>query len=486
MINDPDNSLIKLNNSDTIVSVKKAVNFFLDSFKSQNNFNVNLIDSSKGIDLRIYLEDNKWIDIFGEKKKQPFSILIGKKSMTFYFRDNHKYFNDGSSNLNIKISKTVKKGGESTIRLHNLQETKNLIDFVFNKKLGLNLNTKTNAKKAKHLNLLRYGKFSRNDLHAQTVLEKDFVEGAGKWGLHGIVKVPETKNNFVFFVTFGSKEGGHEFKEGITKEGLLTWQSQPQQRLHHPRIKDFINHDETVNSIHLLLRTDPSDDYTYLGDLKYVSHDPEVEMPVQFKWQILDWEIKKSIFDEIGLKLGKTDGSKGSKQTKPKLTKTNQLILTKELPKKGKPIKRTKNYRVKGKTDYEKKSKDSKKIGDLGEELVLKWEQEKLIRLGIHKKAIRVSLDDDSLGYDIESYNEQEQRIYIEVKTTTGSLNTPFFITPNEIEVSKEKGEQFFIYRLFNLDKELPAAEYYFNQGAVEESYDIVPTEFLAYFNSEM
>ncbi len=44
-------------------------------------------------------------------------------------------------------------------------------------------------------------------------------------------------------------------------------------------------------------------DYTYLGEIKYLWHDPKRERPVYFRWQILDWHIPPATLQRMGLKL---------------------------------------------------------------------------------------------------------------------------------------------------------------------------------------
>ena len=153
------------------------------------------------------------------------------------------------------------------------------------------------------MELKRYKSYTREEIHNLYSPDSLFVRGAGKWGLHGIVSIPEKKGDFIFFVTFCTTEAGHTFKEGITEDGILTWQSKPGQKLKDPQISQFINHDHNKNNIFLLLRTNSNDKYTYLGKLAYESHNPDAEKPVQFQWQILDWEINEDLFENIGLKL---------------------------------------------------------------------------------------------------------------------------------------------------------------------------------------
>lgn len=106
-----------------------------------------------------------------------------------------------------------------------------------------------------------------------------FTVGAGTWGLQGIVRVPGKPGDFVLFVTVGKQEGTHQFDESINLEGILRWQSQPQQDLTSPAIAELIRHDEHVNTVHLFLRTariraGVAPPFTYLGPLRYAEHEP--------------------------------------------------------------------------------------------------------------------------------------------------------------------------------------------------------------------
>ena len=142
--------------------------------------------------------------------------------------------------------------------------------------------------------LVRYEKYSRKDIHDVFSPDTNFTPQTGSWGLHGIIRVPGTQHDYIFLVTYGKKQSGHEFDENIDENGILTWQSQPSQTLNESRIIDFINHDYLKNNIYLFLRTSDKEDYTYMGLLAYVDHDNQREKPVYFKWQILDWNEDNS------------------------------------------------------------------------------------------------------------------------------------------------------------------------------------------------
>lgn len=331
------------------------------------------------------------------------------------------------------------------------------------------------------MTLIKYNNYSREDLHNIYSPTSKYSPGAGIWGVRGIIRIPNTDKDFVFFITKGAKEAGHQFKEGITADGILTWQSQPAQKLQHELIKTLISHNEKANNIYLMFRSNSSSNYTYLGNLKYFRHDSKKEKPVHFKWQVLDWNLDYDLFDEIGLKLQVASIDEENDDLVFNILKKNQLIESKNLPitrKPNNPISRLGNKNP----NYIELAKSNKKLGLSGELLVLEAENEKLKTYGFDKIAKHISLDDDSKGFDILSYDKDQNEIYIEVKTTAKGLNAPFFISPNELEVSKNLKSSYFIYRLYNYDKDLNSAIFYKICGDVNSSLNLKPTEYLATF----
>ena len=112
----------------------------------------------------------------------------------------------------------------------------------------------------------------------------------------------------------------------MSDTGVLTWQSQPRMSLQDPRIRQFIEHDQHINSIYLFLRANSNRDYTYLGKLAYLNHDIQREHPVWVRWQILDWNIDSSDLIRIGLSLS-NDGDASSK-SRPGINDTEALSPT--------------------------------------------------------------------------------------------------------------------------------------------------------------
>ncbi len=148
-----------------------------------------------------------------------------------------------------------------------------------------------------------YSEYSRQEVHDILSPNTRFTPSSGTWGLHGIIEISDKPGDFVFFVTFGQHQGEHIFDEWITEEGVISWQSQPRQSFKDRRIQQFIYHDDRKNSIHLFLRTQRIENYTYLGKLKYLTHDPVHEKPVYMYWQLLDWPIPVGIISKINLRL---------------------------------------------------------------------------------------------------------------------------------------------------------------------------------------
>ena len=86
----------------------------------------------------------------------------------------------------------------------------------------------------------------------------------------------------------------------------------------------------------------------------------------------------------------------------------------------------------------------------------------------------------DGLGYDIESFEEGGQRIFIEVKTTKGPIDTPFFLTENERRVASEKAEAYRLYRLFNFVTD-PRA--FVVPGPLDDNLSLAPISYRARFS---
>jgi len=97
-------------------------------------------------------------------------------------------------------------------------------------------------------------------------------------------------------------------------------------------------------------------------------------------------------------------------------------------------------------------------LGLAGEELVLRFEYERLCRANQRTLADRIdhvaNTQGDHLGFDIMSFEVDGRERLIEVKTTQFGALTPFFASRNEVDVSESRDANYQLYRLFNFIRE--------------------------------
>jgi hypothetical protein len=131
----------------------------------------------------------------------------------------------------------------------------------------------------------------------------------------------------------------------------------------------------------------------------------------------------------------------------------------------------------------------NKKIkGNRGEEIAIEIERRRLSSLDredLISKITHVAKYKDGLGYDLISTdvdeNGYEQEIYIEVKVTAGNVNMPFYVSQRELEISQQYQRLYYIYRIFNMKENNEDVQYYRLNGAIDDNFDLVNTEYLAY-----
>ncbi len=123
----------------------------------------------------------------------------------------------------------------------------------------------------------------------------------------------------------------------------------------------------------------------------------------------------------------------------------------------------------------------NRKLGDAGEEIILKNETDTLRFAGRRDLADRVrwvsKLDGDGAGYDINSFEPDGKPRLIEVKTTNGWERTPFHISRNEIETADRNRDTWHLVRLWNFAREPKA---FVIRPPLDAYVSLTPTSFLA------
>lgn len=159
----------------------------------------------------------------------------------------------------------------------------------------------------------------------------------------------------------------------------------------------------------------------------------------------------------------------------PNIELTETDSVAKESDKKGRKI------------DYDTLQKQNSMIGFLGEQIVLKYEKDKLSDdLNLAQQIEHVSqTKGDGLGYDILSFDSQGNEIFIEVKTTTQGKNTPFYMSSNEVSFANKHPDNYFLYRVYNFSNlvEMNNIEFFKINGSQMKNIDLQPVNFIANIN---
>jgi hypothetical protein len=136
------------------------------------------------------------------------------------------------------------------------------------------------------------------------------------------------------------------------------------------------------------------------------------------------------------------------------------------------------------KRDYIAREARNSTLGIAGEEFVVRFEHWRLNKLGKNKLAERVEhvsqTKGDGLGYDVLSFDTDGKERFIEVKTTAFGKETPFFVTRNELDFSKDASDNFVLCRLFEF-RQTPRL--FALKGALDQHWSLDPVTYRASFS---
>jgi hypothetical protein len=129
----------------------------------------------------------------------------------------------------------------------------------------------------------------------------------------------------------------------------------------------------------------------------------------------------------------------------PDITNINPRVIEMEIDQgftvEKKTIAKNRSVNIQ-KIDFELRDNNNRLVGDFAEKIVIKYERDELKKIGSSfvNNIKQVSLDNDSLGYDILSFDENSSEKHIEVKAVKNSpaLAFKFYISENEVAVAKE------------------------------------------------
>ena len=333
------------------------------------------------------------------------------------------------------------------------------------------------------MKLERYKAYSRKDIHDMLEPTAKFTPRAGTWGLQGIVNITGTKD-YVFYVNKDKDPYGDE----LYTDGNVMWYSQNYMTLSTGKVLDFINHDPQVNNIYMFWRPKNEADYSYLGLLEYVTHDNTTQRPVRFYWHIIDFDDKEALSKVRGLQLknrksgnyvsGNNGGTTGNTGNTVVAVPLNGKLTVTPAPARqvaGNPRNGVNSAAFgAGNVDFIGEAKKNTKIGKAGEDMVVRYEKDRLNAAGFPNLAQMVVATRDTIGnaakYDVKSYETNGTVRYIEVKTTTGSINNSFHISEGEVAFSEAVSNQYYLYRVYEFDKDTGDGKLYILNGSIDRN----------------
>ncbi len=123
------------------------------------------------------------------------------------------------------------------------------------------------------------------------------------------------------------------------------------------------------------------------------------------------------------------------------------------------------------KINFEKKDKLSRSLGVNGELWAVNYEKERLKNLGIKFEVEYTARDiGDGVGYDIKSVEDDGVTPrFIEVKTTMGHVDTPFYYTSNEMAFSTRNSSHYYVYRIYNFSSPKNQADVLIIRGSLKK-----------------
>ena len=135
------------------------------------------------------------------------------------------------------------------------------------------------------------------------------------------------------------------------------------------------------------------------------------------------------------------------------------------------------------KRDYLALEAADRLLGKAGEEFVASYEHYRLHRASkkrLSKRGEHVAVTHgDGLGYDVLSFELDGREQLIEVKTTAFAKETPFFLSRNELALSRQEADAFHLYRVFAFRRR---PQLFDLPGRLEDRCQLDPVSYLARF----
>ena len=327
------------------------------------------------------------------------------------------------------------------------------------------------------IDLIEGKKYSRKNLCDIFSPEYKFSSQNGIWGMTGVnpINLGAREDRALFVVS--ERSSGRAIPEVLLDDGTFDWITQ--RRITEGEsalVKKLKNeHDKESRILLFMKQTESGDEYTYCGPLQYLREYKDETGERRFVYSLDSWQNLERLIGRDSFPNALPDNPTG----KARLDEVDPPAHFGQSDHVSSSSSHIRNSRR-----YFHNDEENKKLGDEGEQLVETYEKEKLSGTGLESRVKRISILDDTAGYDIRSFERTGEEIWIEVKTTRAGLSRQFYISSNEYEVSKEKSSKYRLYRLFNYNR-ATGAKFYVIKGSMERlsprpaTYivDVVPRE---------
>lgn len=117
-----------------------------------------------------------------------------------------------------------------------------------------------------------------------------YVEGGGVWGRSGVVKPSLEGAPYVLFCII-KNQTNHNKGQNLNSYGVFTWVSQPSMFPGERKLERLVR----SKNVLLFAKPGPGPNYTYLGNLEFISVDDTLYRPTLVRWKVDPWPFPDSI-----------------------------------------------------------------------------------------------------------------------------------------------------------------------------------------------
>jgi hypothetical protein len=185
---------------------------------------------------------------------------------------------------------------------------------------------------------------------------------------------------------------------------------------------------------------------------------------------------QSALLEEIRRRLEAQPGLLGSMRLTETSTRSG-LALREEPQPRRRPYGRRGTH-----VDYGLLQEENRRLGQIGEKLVVEYERRRLKAAGRADLADQVRWvsreDGDGLGYDVLSFDSIGGQRHIEVKSTSLDSDAPFYLTSAELAFAHSNLYSYALYRVYGITNE---PRFFRLAGAAVIGLEMVPVTYRAW-----